>query len=193
MSPRGQAFILAVALLISALLSFWVLPTLVSKVGSLEQRYIFLSEENGALALELENLTSQLEGRLRSQRVLELEGWFAANLGTCPANYSDATVTRPSCLLFLSPSLANQSEVVAVFQTLGSKYNLSVEQRNLGEPSNVDILIQFIVRSGQEPPSPDDSYAVFWSGERFLAVKLTAVSEDVFGRCAEYLSLITRK
>jgi len=190
MSPRGQAAILAFALLVSVVFSYWALGPVVSKVGSLEQRYRFLLEENDALSRELGNLTSQLERRLRSQRILELEGWFAANLSIYPANYSDSSVLRPVCLLFLSPSLTNQSGVTAVFQAWGSKYNLSVERRSLIEPSNVDMLIQFIVRSGHESPSPEDSYAVFWSGERFLAMKLTAVSEDVFRRCAEYLSLI---
>jgi hypothetical protein len=193
MSPRSQAFVLAVVLLAAALLSYWALTPLVYRVGSLDQRYRSLLEENGVLAGELENLTSQLEGRLRSQRILELEGWFAANLSVYPANYSDASVSSPVCILFLSPSLRNQSGVFAVFQAWGGRYNLSVEQRSLSEPSNIDMLIQFIVRSGQESPSPDDSYAVFWSGERFLAVNLTAVSEDVFRRCAEYLSLIARR
>ena len=193
MSPRSQAFVLAVVLLAAASLSYWALTPLVCRVGSLDQRYRSLLEENGVLAGELENLTSQLEGRLRSQRILELEGWFAANLSVYPANYSDASVSRPVCILFLSPSLRNQSGVFAVFQAWGGRYNLSVERRSLSEPSNIDMLIQFIVRSGQESPSPDDSYAVFWSGERFLAVKLTAVSEDVFRRCAEYLSLIARR
>jgi hypothetical protein len=189
MNPRRQAAILASLLVVSALLSYWVLGSLVSGVGSLEQRYLSLQDGNDALTRELDNLTSQLDSRQIRERVLELEGWFAANLAAYPANYSDSTVSRPVCLLFLSPSLTNESGVTATFQAWGLKYNLSVELRGLNESSNMDALIQFVVRGGLESPSPGDSYVVFWNGRSFLALKLGVVSEDVFRRCSEYLSL----
>jgi len=175
MTIKRQTSLLLVALLLLIAASGLSISHQVNTISYLEQEY--------------SDTEKQVSNLIEEWEILTLERWMLLNLGTYPRNASSlGLIVGVEAFIFYSYSVSLEN-LTSRFDLLAESLSVTIAYFELVNLTNFNKLKDICNKTGFPEPTIWQSYVIVLNSSKIICLGLEQVTDEVFSKCVEYLSL----